>query len=111
MPRARIGEVYAAADVLVNNMRVGALDKVVFEAAAAWPAGARRERGIRALVAGIEPPLRFDQDDASSIATRIEALAEAGRTVDGAIGAELRARVERDHSVEHWAERVVEAAR
>ena len=35
VPHGRIGEVYAAADALVNNMRAGALDKVVFEAAAA----------------------------------------------------------------------------
>lgn len=111
VPHGRIGEVYAAADALVNNMRVGALDKVVFEAAAAGLPVLVASEGFDALVGGIEPPLRFDQDDPSSIASRIAALAEVGRDRRHEIGTELRARVMRDHSVERWAERVVEAAR
>lgn len=111
VPHGQIGEVYAAADALVNNMRVGALDKVVFEAAAAGLPVLVASEGFDALVGGIEPPLRFDQDDLTSIASRVAALAEVGREGRQAIGAELRARVARDHSVERWAERVVEAAR
>lgn len=111
VPHGRIGEVYAAADALVNNMRAGALDKVVFEAAAAGLPVLVASEGFDALVDGIEPPLRFEQDDASSIATRIAGLAAAGRDRRQEIGDELRARVMRDHSVERWAERVVEAAR
>jgi len=111
VPHGRIGEVYAAADALVNNMRVGALDKVVFEAAAAGLPVLVASEGFDALVAGIDPPLRFVQDDPASIASRIAALAAVGPERRRAIGAELRARVRRDHSVERWAERVVEAAR
>jgi glycosyltransferase involved in cell wall biosynthesis len=111
VPHARIREVYATADVLVNNMRAGALDKVVFEAAAAGLPVLVASHGFDPLVGGIEPPLRFEQDDPSSIASRIEGIAAIGSEERRAIGAELRARVERDHSVERWAERVVEAAR
>jgi glycosyltransferase involved in cell wall biosynthesis len=111
VPHGRIGEVYAAADALVNNMRVGALDKVVFEAAAAGLPVLVASEGFAALIGGIEPPLRFDQDDPASIASRVGALAEVGRDRRREIGAELRARVVRDHSVERWAERVVGAAR
>jgi glycosyltransferase involved in cell wall biosynthesis len=111
VPHGRIGEVYASADALVNNMRVGALDKVVFEAAAAGLPVLVASEGFAALVGGIEPSLRFDQDDPSSIASHVAALAEVGRDRRREIGAELRARVARDHSVERWAERVVEAAR
>ena len=111
VPHGRIAEVYASADALVNNMRVGALDKVVFEAAAAGLPVLVASEGFDALVAGIEPPLRFEQDDPASIASRVAALAAAGPERRRAIGAELRTRVERDHSVERWAERVVEAAR
>lgn len=111
VPHGRIGEVYASADALVNNMRVGALDKVVFEAAAAGLPVLVASEGFDALVGGIEPPLRFDQDDPASIASRVAALAAVGREERRRIGSELRARVVRDHSVERWAERVVEAAR
>jgi glycosyltransferase involved in cell wall biosynthesis len=111
VPHGRIGEVYAAADVLVNNMRSGALDKVVFEAAAAGLPVLVASDGFDALVSGIEPPLRFVQDDPSSIAARVAAVAAVGHERRREIGAELRARVVRDHSVERWAERVVEAAR
>jgi glycosyltransferase involved in cell wall biosynthesis len=111
LPHGRIGEAYAAADALVNNMRVGALDKVVFEAAAAGLPVLVASEGFDTLVAGIDPPLRFVQDDPSSIAARVEALAAAGRERRRAIGGELRARVLRDHSVERWAQQVVDAAR
>jgi glycosyltransferase involved in cell wall biosynthesis len=111
VPHGRIGEVYAAADALVNNMRVGALDKVVYEAAAAGLPVLVASDGFDALVGGIDPPLRFAQDDVSSIAARVAALAEVGSERRREIGCELRARVARDHSVERWAERVVEAAR
>ena len=111
VPHGRIGEVYAAADVLVNNMRAGALDKVVFEAAAAGLPVLVASEGFDPLVAGIDPPLRFVQDDPVSMASRIEGIAAIGPERRSALGAELRARVQRDHSVERWAERVVEAAR
>jgi glycosyltransferase involved in cell wall biosynthesis len=110
-PHGRIGEVYAAADALVNNMRAGALDKVVFEAAAAGLPVLVASEGFDTLVAGIDPPLRFVQDDPASIASRVDGIAAIGPERRTAIGAELRARVQRDHSVERWAERVVEAAR
>jgi len=111
VPHGRIGEVYAGADALVNNMRAGALDKVVFEAAAAGLPVLVASEGFDALVDGIDPPLRFTQDDPSSIASCIEGIAAIGPEERRAIGAELRVRVERDHSVERWADRVVEAAR
>jgi glycosyltransferase involved in cell wall biosynthesis len=110
VPQSEIGSVYAGADVLVNNMRAGALDKVVYEAAAAGLPVLVASEGFDALVAGIEPPLRFRQDDVESLAERIGDLAAAGADGRRAIGVELRARVARDHSVEHWADAIVQAA-
>jgi glycosyltransferase involved in cell wall biosynthesis len=103
--------VYARSDVLVNNMRSGALDKVVYEAAAFGLPVVVASEGFAPLVGGVEPPLRFAQDDASDLAERLRALHAAGSERRRAIGGELRERVVRDHSVERWAERVVEAAR
>jgi glycosyltransferase involved in cell wall biosynthesis len=109
--RREIADVYGAAGALVNNMRSGALDKVVFEAAASCLPVLVSNPGFDSLVAGIEPSLQFPQDDAQALAVRISALVGAGPEARGLIGRELRGRVERDHSVEHWADRVVEAAR
>lgn len=111
VPRSEIAAVYARAGALVNNMRSGALDKVVFEAAASCLPVLVSNPGFDTLVGGIEPPLLFPQDDAHSLAERIRGLLDAGPEGRAAIGRELRARVERDHSVEHWADRVVEALR
>jgi glycosyltransferase involved in cell wall biosynthesis len=109
--RREIARVYAAAGALVNNMRSGALDKVVFEAAASCLPVLVSNPGFGSLVEGIEPSLQFPQDDAEALAGRIRALSDAGPEARGRIGRELRARVERDHSVDRWAERVLEAAR
>ena len=47
VPRAEIPALFATHDALVNNMRAGAPDKVVYEAAAAVPPGARLEPDLR----------------------------------------------------------------
>ena len=90
-----------AAGALVNNMRSGALDKVVFEAAAVVPAGARLQSGLRRRSSAAS-----SRRCSSRRTTRrrspsgIRALLDAGPERARAIGRELRARVERDHSVE-----------
>lgn len=111
VPRTEIAAVYARAGALVNNMRSGALDKVVFEAAAASLPVLVSNPGFAELVAGIEPSLTFAQDDVDELTTRIRALVDAGAGERARIGRELRARVERSHSVDHWADRVLEEAR
>jgi glycosyltransferase involved in cell wall biosynthesis len=92
------------ADALVNNMRAGATDKVVFEAAATClPVLASNPS-----FAGFLPDeLRFERKEPESLAHRIGWLASADR---GGIGADLRERVEREHSVDGWAEKVVAAS-
>lgn len=109
--RTRVDEVYAQTDVLVNNMRAGALDKVVYEAAAAGLPVLVASDGFAALTDGVEPPLRFVQDDAASLAEHIRGLVDAGPDGRAAAGDELRRRVARDHSVDHWADAIVAALR
>jgi glycosyltransferase involved in cell wall biosynthesis len=111
VPRSEVPELFGQVDVLVNNMRAGALDKVVFEAAGAGLPVLVASEGFAELVDAIEPPLRFAQDDADSLAERIRTLAAAGPDRRRAIGEELRRRVERYHSVEHWADAVLAAIR
>ncbi|MFN8223048.1 MAG: glycosyltransferase family 4 protein [Gaiellales bacterium] len=105
IPRDRIPAFLASVDVLVNNMKAGATDKIVYEAAATClPVLASNP----ALDGFLPDELRFERDDARSLAHRLEALVQADRA---AFGRDLRARVERDHDVDGWAERLLEVAR
>jgi glycosyltransferase involved in cell wall biosynthesis len=96
-----VPELLASADVLVNNMRAGAPDKIVYEAAATClPVLASNP-----VFAGFLPDaLRFPREDAGALADRIRAL----ETLDlAAIGRTLREQVVREHSVDTWAGRIV----
>lgn len=104
VPRGDVPRLLADADALVNNMRAGATDKAVYEAAASCvPVLASNP----ALDGFLPAELRFDRDDPESLADRIRSLAGADR---GALGRALRERVEAEHSVEGWADSVVELA-
>jgi hypothetical protein len=80
--------------VLINNMRAGAPDKVVYEAAASClPVLASNPVFDDLLPA----ELRFDRDDPESLAERLRSLDPRRRP-------ELREIVRERHSVEHWAD-------
>jgi glycosyltransferase involved in cell wall biosynthesis len=105
VPRGAVPALLGGADALVNNMRAGATDKAVYEAAAAClPVLASNP----AFDGFLPEELRFEREDPESLAARIRALASADRA---GLGRELRARVEHEHSVEHWADRIVQLAR
>ncbi len=104
VPRDRVPALLAGADALVNNMRAGATDKVVYEAAATCLPVLASNPAFDTL---LPDELRFERDDPESLAGCIRSLSTADRA---AIGGDLRARVERDHSVDEWARRVVEVA-
>jgi glycosyltransferase involved in cell wall biosynthesis len=86
-------------------MREGALDKIVYEAAATCMPVLASNRGFDDL---LPAELRFDHDDADELAAGLRRLSAMDRTE---IGARLRRRVVEAHSAEHWAECVLEVAR
>jgi glycosyltransferase involved in cell wall biosynthesis len=94
-----VPQLLGLADAVVNPTLGNSADKIVYEAAASClPVFASSP-----VFDGLLPDaLRFDGTP-GSLAARI-------RDYDGGAGAELRERVQRSHSVEHWAERVLEAA-
>lgn len=104
VPRGEVPGLLAGADVLVNNMQAGATDKIVFEAAATCLPVIASNPALDTL---LPQELRFDRDDPESLAGRLRELATADRS---AIGRQLRKDVERLHSVDGWADAVVEAA-
>ena len=105
VPREVVPSVYAGVDALVNDMRPGATDEVVYEAAATCLPVIASNPAFDAL---LRPELRFEHGDVDSLAGAIERL----RTLDrAAVGRGLRETVLREHTVETWADRVVALAR
>ena len=104
VPRSEIAGLFAASDALVNNMRAGAPDKVVYEASAACLPVIASNPVFDEL---LPDELRFERDDPASLADRLTWF--AARTTDerSALGRSLHERVARSHSVEHWADQVV----
>src|SRR5213076_2966615 len=88
VPRAEVAALLARKDVLVNNMREGALDKVVYEAAATCMPVLASNSGFAEL---LPPELQSRHDDADDLADKLRALATADRNE---LGHELRAGVE-----------------
>ena len=101
-------QLLTGADVLVNNMRAGAPDKVVYEAAASCVPVVASNPVFDTL---LPASLRFDREDPRSLAGTLAAFARAPAEERAATGRTLRATVKRDHSVDTWADRIVELAR
>ena len=104
VPRERVPELMAGVDALVNNMRAGAPDKVVFEAAATCLPVLASNPVFEGF---LSDELRFPRDDAAALGARIRSLGELDLA---ALGRDLREKVVREHSVESWADRIVELA-
>jgi glycosyltransferase involved in cell wall biosynthesis len=107
IPRAELPSLFAAHDALVNNMRAGAPDKVVYEAAAACLPVLASNPIFDEL---LDPEQRFTRWDPGSLADRVRQLAELSRDERAALGRRLRERVAAGHSVESWARGILDAA-
>lgn len=104
VPRRSVPALYADVDALVNDMREGAADKVVYEAAATCLPVLASNASFDTL---LPERLRFEHGNPESLAEAIRWVLEADRQ---AIGRTLRGTVVREHSVDVWADRVVELA-
>jgi glycosyltransferase involved in cell wall biosynthesis len=108
VPRAQVPDLFARADLLVNNMEAGAPDKVVYEAAAACLPVLASNPVFDELFSGY--PLSFDRDSAESLADRLRWFTGLGAAERAEIGRKLRERVATSHSVDSWADGVLKAA-
>jgi len=107
VPRAEIPSLFAAHDALVNNMRAGAVDKVVYEAGASClPVLASNP----VFDGFLDDEQRFERGDVDALAERVAGLASMTAAQRVAAGSRLRDRVRAGHSVETWAQGIVEAA-
>jgi glycosyltransferase involved in cell wall biosynthesis len=105
VPRRDVPELLASADALINNTRAGSSDKVVYEAAACClPVFASNP-----VFKGFLPEeLCFPRDDPAALADSLRRFSALDRV---ALGHELRQRAASGHSVNTWADRVLESAR
>ncbi len=94
VPRADVRVLFARSHVLVNNMRAGAPDKVVYEAAASCVPVLASNPVFDDL---LPDELRFERNDPESLAARLRSLDRRRRP-------ELRGLVAANHSVGHWAD-------
>src|SRR5262249_59517197 len=108
--RAEVPGVLARARALVNNMQAGAPDKVVYEAAASCLPVVVSNPVFDELTDGLDASLMFGRDDPAQLAERIGTLAGMPPEARAAVGRALRERVAANHSVEHWADAVLEVA-
>ncbi len=107
VPRSEIPALFAAHDALVNNMRAGAPDKVVYEAGAACLPVLASNPIFDEL---LEREQRFTRWDPGALAERIRALAAMTPDERAALGHRLRERVAERHSVQSWASGTLEAS-
>lgn len=105
--RSEVPVLFAEHDVLIDNMRPGAPDKVVYEAAASCLPVLASNPVFDTL---LDERLRFPTDDAAALAGRLEELAALPAAARRELGAGLREGVLEGHSVAGWAERVLAAA-
>ena len=108
--RSEIPALFDRADALVNNMRAGAPDKVVYEACASCVPVVVSNPVFDELLDDLEPPLRFPREDPAALAERLLELAAVPGEARAALGRSLRERVEQGHSVGSWADRILEVA-
>ena len=111
MPRPAVPELVRAADAVVNTTRGqtsgGALDKVVYEAAACAVPVLACNPYFDQLLGGLPVELQFGTATTAELARVLRAFADAEPAQREDAGRELRRRVETGHSVDSWANAVV----
>lgn len=108
--RTEVPALFGEADVLVNNMRAGAPDKVVYEAAAGCLPVLASNPVFDELFAGLDAPLAFGRERPEELADHLRAFAGLDPQTRAELGHALRERVAERHSVETWADGIVAAA-
>jgi glycosyltransferase involved in cell wall biosynthesis len=113
--RESVPALLRSADALVNptrgETRGGALDKVVYEAAACAVPVIACNPNLSELLGDLPVELLFEGGDPDDLARVLRGFAASDPRARGETGRELRRRVEASHSVETWADGVVRAVR
>ena len=110
VPYERVPSLLRQATAVVSAAKDGSADKTIFEAAACGRLVLAASSAFEPLLRGVPIKLNFAADDADELADRMAELARVPASRLELIGKELRERVEREHSNDHWAAEVVSVA-
>jgi glycosyltransferase involved in cell wall biosynthesis len=111
VPRADVPALLREADVVVSPAEPSAgatLDKAVYEAAACSRPVVTTNAALAPFLDELPLPLLAAPRDPAALARSLKAVIGAPAGERAAVGAELRRRVVRDHSLEHWADEVIQ---
>jgi glycosyltransferase involved in cell wall biosynthesis len=115
VPRHRVPELIRAADAVVSpgGVKSGseALDKVLFETAACAVPIVASHSALKGELSALPIRLWFTPGDDDDLAAVLAGLARSSAAEREETGRRLRTWVEREHSLEHWADRMVEVVR
>ena len=111
VPPAGVPDVIRDADVLVNTMVAGSGDKVVFQAAAMGRLPIVSNPAFEPLLHGLEVDLLFPEGDDAALADRLRTVADVPAAERARTARTIRERIEKGHSLDHWADEVVAAVR
>ena len=107
LPHARMVPTYQQATLFASCSQTGSLDKAVLEAAACGVVPLVCNDAFRGLFGDRWPALSFPPGNADALAARLTDWLSRDPAERRAAALELRARIEREHSVEHLADAVV----
>jgi glycosyltransferase involved in cell wall biosynthesis len=111
VPAPEVPRLLAEVDVLLNGTRVGSGDKVVLEAMAAGRLAAWSNPCFDGLAEGSPIRLRYREDDPTDLAEVLKGIWEVPLARRAQVAKDLRSRVREGHSLERWADRVVDIVR
>jgi glycosyltransferase involved in cell wall biosynthesis len=115
VPRTEVPGLLRRFDAVVNSTRGqthgGALDKVVFEAAASGVPVLACNPHFETFLSALPVELHFGSGDADDLASKLIRFAASSPEARREAGRELRRRVEQGHSAETWADGVVRVVR
>jgi glycosyltransferase involved in cell wall biosynthesis len=114
LSRLGIAERLKDVDLVVSahETRSGAtLDKAVYEAAASARPVITTNPALAPFLAGLPLQLLVPSRDVGALAASLLEVGTAAPDVRAAVGAELRRRVVAEHSLDHWAEGVIQVVR
>ena len=109
LPYVEMVPAYQRATLFATASKTGSLDKAVLEAVACGLPSVVCNPAFRSLFGQHWPDLSFGaDDDAAGLAARLAALLERSPAERRTLALGIRAEIARLHSVEHWADSVID---
>ena len=108
IPHTEIVTYYQACDVFVNTSQTGSVDKSVLEAMACQKPALTSNEAFKDILSDNAGLLFFSRENAEELAGKIESLLQMDEGDRTQLGASLREIVDRDHSIDHLTDKLVE---